>query len=155
MKKINKATVAWEGLKSRVCYVIKDWTPGDLKNERAYRDSLAEYIQECAPEAHIECEYRHLGTTIDIFVKWKGIFSDDQIFIELKRNLTQKTEFNRLVGQIEDLQPEKHNVIIVLCGTTSPALLNRLKEKYQSWSPSMLTKPSTAIIPKPQIIPQG
>jgi hypothetical protein len=148
MRKINKATVVWEGLQTRVCYVINDWTPGDLKNEREYRDSLAAYIQECAPEAHVECEYRHLGTTIDIFVRWDGIVSEDQVFIELKRNLTQKAELNRLVGQIEDLQPEKHNIIIVLCGITSPALLNRLKAKYQSWSPSTLFKPSTAIITK-------
>jgi len=148
MRKINKASVAWEGLQARVCYVINDWTPGALKNDREYRDSLAAFIQECAPDAHVECEYRHLGTTIDIFVKWDGILSGDQVFIELKRNLTQKAEFNRLVGQIEDLQPEKHNIIIVLCGTTSPAFLNRLKAKYQSWSPSILSKPSTAVMTK-------
>ena len=62
-----------------------------------------------------ECEYRHLGTTIDTFVQWNGILSGDQVFIELKRNLTQKAELNRLIGQIDDLQPEEHNIIVVLC----------------------------------------
>ena len=100
MRKISKAAVAWEGLLARVCHVIEDWNPAELKSEREYRDSLASYIRECAPEAHIECEYRHLGTTIDILVQWDGILSGDQVFIELKRNLIKKTEFNRLVGKL-------------------------------------------------------
>jgi hypothetical protein len=148
MKKISKATVAWEGLQARVRHVVEDWNPGELRTEREYRDSLVVCLRECGPDAHIECEYRHLGTTIDILVQWDGIVSGDQVFIELKRNLTQKAELNRLVGQIDDLQPENHNIIIVLCGFTSPALLDRLKAKYKGWSPSILPKPSTAIVHK-------
>lgn len=148
MEKITKASVAWHGLLASVCHIINAWNPKELQSEREYRDSLASYIRESAPDAHIECEYRHLGTTIDILVQWNGILSGDQVFIELKRNLTQKAELNRLIGQIDDLQPEEHNIIVVLCGVTSPALLDRLKAKCKGWSPSILPKPSTAIVPK-------
>lgn len=131
MTTITKASVAWDGLPANIGRAIAAWSPGDLHTEAQYRNSLASHLRECAPGARVECEYRHLGTTVDIYVEWDGLISTDEAFLELKRNLRTKSEFNRLVGQIDDLRPGKHMVIVVLCGETSPTWLGRLKARYK------------------------
>jgi hypothetical protein len=108
--------------------IIKKWRPAALPSELQYRDSLATFVRRQLTTARVETEYRHLGTTIDIYVKE----TDTETFIELKRNLLRKTEFDRLVGQIESLQPAQHSVIIVLCGETKASFIGRLKERYPS-----------------------
>jgi hypothetical protein len=63
-----------------------------------YRDSLTAFLRERLKDAQIEKEYRHAGTTIDIYVKQSGFFGSSEVFVELKRNLLRKTELDRLVG---------------------------------------------------------
>jgi hypothetical protein len=79
----------------------------------------------------IEPEYRHLGTTTDIYVKEEGFLGSSEVFVELKRNLTSKSQLDRLVGQVEALEPKKNFVIVVLCGETNPTLVVRLRERYE------------------------
>lgn len=111
-----------------------EWQPEDLPSELKYRDSLIAFLRERLKneKAKIEREYRHSGTTTDIYVQMSNWFSGTtEVFLEIKRDLNQKTKLNRLVGQIEDLKPKKNHVLVVLCGETDPALLTRLKEQYQ------------------------
>jgi hypothetical protein len=111
--------------------IIKEWRPAALSSELKYRDSLATFVRDRLPMARVETEYRHLGTTIDVYVKTSH-FQDTEVFIELKLNLNRKTEFDRLIGQIESLQPKLHSVIIILCGKNSASLVGRLRERYSS-----------------------
>jgi len=113
-----------------VLKLAKQWQPQALPTELKYRDSLIAHLREQLREAKIEPEYRHLGTTTDIYVKQPGLFGSSEVFVELKRNLLQKTQYDRLVGQIESLEPKKNPIIVVLCGETNPALLTRLMERY-------------------------
>jgi len=139
MRNLNKVTVAWDGLLANLCRAIGKWEPEDFPRERDYRDSLAAHLRVYAPDARIECEYRHLGTTADICVEWDGFISTERVLIELKRNLNSKSEFNRLVGQIADLKPDRTNIIVVLCGETSAQWLDRLKATFKpSWLPPTL-----------------
>jgi hypothetical protein len=69
------------------------------------------------------------------------------VLIELRRNLTLKAEYNRLVGQINDMMPGKHNIVVVLCGETSADLLDRLKATYR---PSIFPEPNIALFAKHQ-----
>jgi len=48
----------------------------------------------------------------------------------VKVNLKKKTEFDRLVGQIEGLDPRRNKVLVVLIGETDRDLLGRLEAKY-------------------------
>jgi hypothetical protein len=79
----------------------------------------------------LEKEYRHLGTTLDLWLKWSGFISIEEICFELKVKLSRKTDYDRLVGQIEGIDPRKNQVIVVLIGDTDPALLERLRERYR------------------------
>jgi hypothetical protein len=109
---------------------LKDWQPKALPNELKYRDSLLVHLREKLPKEKIEPEYRHLGTTTDIYVKQESFFGSSGVFVELKRNLQSKAQLDRLVGQVESLEPKKNAVLTILCGETNPALLSRLKERY-------------------------
>jgi hypothetical protein len=88
------------------------------------------HLREKLPKEKIEPEYRHLGTTTDIYVKQDSFFGSSEVFVELKRNLQSKAQLDRLVGQVEALEPKKNAVLLILCGETNPALLTRLKERY-------------------------
>jgi hypothetical protein len=113
-----------------VLKLLKQWQPQALPTELKYRDSLIAHLREQLREAKIESEYRHLGTTTDIYVKQPGFFVSSEVFIELKRNFLQKAQYDRLVGQIESLEPKKHPIIVVICGETNPTLLTRLRDRY-------------------------
>jgi hypothetical protein len=113
-----------------VVKLIKEWKPGAQPTELKYRDSLISLLRVKLKDAQIEKEYRHTGTTIDIYVKQSGFFGSSQVFVELKRNLLQKTQLDRLVGQVESLRPRKNPVIVLLCGETNPSLVTRFKQKY-------------------------
>lgn len=77
------------------------------------------------------------------------------MLFELKRNLTRKNEFDRLVGQIEGLDPRENTVFVVLFGERDPALVGRLlvgrlKERYAEFMEGELwSGPSMTMIEVP------
>jgi hypothetical protein len=105
-----------------------------MKAEVEYRNALFDRLRNILPEdATVEKEYRHGGTTSDLYVRSKEGFPisyDTEIFFELKHNLTRKSQLDRLVGQIHGLDPKRHNIIVVLTGERDPALIGRLKDQY-------------------------
>lgn len=132
MKKIEKLYVTWNGLVPTLASAVKEWIPPKLKSEISYRNSLLEEIRKAVPEdTRVEKEFRHRGTTIDIWLNWKGLIGSDELAFELKLNLKRKADFDRLVGQIEGLDPRKNKIIIILIGETEKSLLDRLTEKYR------------------------
>jgi hypothetical protein len=110
--------------------LVQEWTPEPMATELKYRDSLAAFIREKAKGAKVETEYRHNGTTADVYVKESGFFGSSEVFVELKRNLQHKAQFDRLVGQIHELQPKTNYVVVIFCGDTNPALITRFRELF-------------------------
>jgi len=134
--KLTPFSVNTGGLLPRLIQVIAEWEPGALGHERAYHRSLEEFLRERNPDATIEREYRHLGTTVDLYVEysplWARIWGEKrEAFIEIKRDLKRKSDYDRLVGQIEDLDPGRNIILVILCGDTAPQWLTRLKERYR------------------------
>jgi hypothetical protein len=130
-----------------VLKVVEEWQPEALPSELRYRDSLTALLRERLQNVEVETEYRHQGTTTDIYVKQSGFLGSTDVFVELKRNLLQKAQLDRLVGQVESLQPRKHAIIVVLCGGTNPALVSRFKERYKlSGDYLILGSPMTVVL---------
>jgi hypothetical protein len=110
---------------------MREWQTQEFQSESGYRNALALFLRErLSKDTVVETEYRHSGTTIDIYVKQPGFLGSSEVFIELKRNLLQKAQLDRLVGQIESL-PSRKPIIVVLCGETNPALVMRFKQRYK------------------------
>jgi len=133
MVTLTRAGVAFDGLFPGLRRVIDDWDPGHLKSEKEFKDSLVAHLHQALPSGtRIEKEYRDGGTTCDIYLKWQGLMLSTEVFFELKHNLSRKTDFDRLVGQIIGLEPLKRNIVVVLCGDTDKALLARLVELFEN-----------------------
>jgi hypothetical protein len=131
-----------------VVNLIHEWTPERLPKELKYRDSLATFLRERLPRAIVEKEYRHSGTTSDLYVECSGFLRTSEVFIELKRDLMQKNQLDRLIGQLESLNPRKHRIIVVLCGNTKPELLTRLRLHYASHADEYFGLNTMAIVVK-------
>jgi len=134
MPPLTKDSVAWNGLLPSLASLITDsWRPGVESNEAGYRDSLLTFLRGNVPsDARVEREYRHQGTTTDLFLHWQGHIWTDEIFIEIKRNLKSKPTYDRLIGQLETLKPTERKILVVLVGDTEPSFLGRLREHYAS-----------------------
>ncbi|MDE2490218.1 MAG: hypothetical protein KGM24_05185 [Elusimicrobia bacterium] len=134
LERRSALSIAWHGLAPTIVNLVTNWEPGKLSSEKQYRDSLFHHLENSLPQppqCRIEREYRDAGTTTDVFIKWNGVFGATEFHFELKNNLTRKTDFDRLVGQISILLHEKRRVIVVLCGKTDSALLGRLKVQFE------------------------
>jgi len=144
---LTKGQVAFSGLVPGLKGLIKAWEPGPLQTELRFRDSFLSFLRANVPaDCRVEREYRHHGTTIDIFLEWRGLVFNDEIYFEVKRNLNKKPMLDRLVGQVESLQPGKHTILILLIGDTDPALLQRLKAKYAAYEESQYEKPIAVVL---------
>lgn len=129
--RLTKAGVEWYGFFASVVKCIRSWSPTQQEKETAYSRLLAEHLRIMLPrDSRVECEYRHAGETLDIYVRYNGLIFRDELFIELKRRLSSKAELNRLVGQVMGLNPKKHKLIMVLVGKSEPQLIGRLRDQF-------------------------
>jgi len=134
------------GYLSTVKEAIEAWEVGELSTEKAYQNQLAAFLVEATPDdARVEKEYRVEGTTADMYLKWKGIVFEDELFFELKRNLKSKAAYDRLVGQVEGLNPDKRKIAVVLFGAVEQQYVERLKEHYAD----KLNQEGMVIVTKP------
>jgi hypothetical protein len=132
MTKISWAAVAWSGLSDALAQALKDWRPPLLETERAYQGALYGYLRKILPEdVPLEKEYRDRGTTCDLYLRWKGFLGETEVFLELKRDLKKKGDFDRLMGQIQGLDPENRIVFVILIGDSDESLVGRLAERYE------------------------
>jgi hypothetical protein len=112
--------------------LVTRWQPELLDTELKYRNSLVAFLRtHLKDEVKIKTGYRHSGTTTDVYVKQLGFFGASEVFVELKRNLMQKAQLDRLIGQIHTLQPKKNKILLVLCGETNLALVSRFREQFR------------------------
>lgn len=155
MSRITKVAVGWYGLLDAVTKCVSTWRPPIQSKETPYTRLLAEYLRLNLPEdTHVESEYRHAGETLDIYVQYSGIISDDEVFIEVKRRLSRKSEFNRLVGQISSLDPLKNKILLVLIGDCDIELIGRLRRQFREQlngkSATALNAPTMSVVEVPE-----
>lgn len=133
MSGLNGASIILCGFIPAIQQLLEGWRPGGLSSEREYQESLFNFLEEQLPGCLVQREYYEAGSVIDIYLKRKGWFGSDEAFFELKYNLSGKPEFNRLIGQLVDMEPRKRKIIVVLCGTTERAMLQRLREHFKDY----------------------
>ncbi len=131
--KVSSSELVWSGLQKALLRALEAWRLAPRRTEQEYRDALFDRLRGVLPnEATVEKEYRHHGTTSDLYVRCKeGIpSSDTEVFFELKLNLKKKSQLDHLVGQIQGHDPENNKVFVVLFGESNPAHVGRLKRQY-------------------------
>jgi hypothetical protein len=101
------------------------WTPVALALEKDYEDAAYRYLNDRFPKDKFERQYARGRTRADLYVD----FSDGAtVAIELKRDLQDRGEYHRLIGQVwEYLTEWRVEALIVLCGDTDPALRKNIE----------------------------
>lgn len=143
-----------------VLHAISIWEPkSEYTTELKYRNDLITFLRETlnaeASASSAIWGFEHSGYH---FIKKEDgrsladIGIDDEIGIELKRNLKQKTQINRLVGQVVDFLNSYSFVIVVLCGKVEPeavaVLKYNLKQILRSFSSPFEQEKSIKIVSK-------
>jgi len=115
---------------------IEEWIPKrKYAAEGKYRDDLMKFLSERLKPKEGAGEYI-FGSPQKHFVEKGGrpaadIVVDKRIGIELKLNLRQKKEMDRLYGQVAGFLDEYSSVIVVLCGNVEQEKIDVLKHKFR------------------------
>lgn len=136
-----------EKLFDDVLQTVSNWNPKtEYSTERKYRDDLLEFLRESLnsesstvstaiwglEHSGYHCIKKEAGRSL------ADIGIDNEIGIELERNLKQKSQINRLVGQIVDYLNAYTYVIIILCGHSDQqavgVLKHNIKKIFKSFS---------------------
>ncbi len=114
---------------------VEHWDPGELGSEKAYENALRKHLHEVFPEDKFHRQYSRANTTADIFVDFGE--SGCEVAIELKANLTKRTEMHRLIGQAWDyIEHWNCELVLVVCGAKSDPALVRTASKAVRGLPS-------------------
>lgn len=131
MSALSSIDILWNGFTPAFRDLLNDWNPGDLDSEQQYQDSLFDFLRARLPECIVQREYNEAGSRVDIYLKRKGFRGDQEAFFEVKHNLFGKSEGDRLVGQLDAMDPERRKIVVVLCVLGSlddQTMLGRLEE---------------------------
>jgi len=108
--------------KTLLAECIESWQPAKLSNEVQCIQALSEYIEQNLDTIYWD----------DILCSSMGmpnITLKTSIAINIKYNIDDKSKFNNLIGEINELTSiYSSNVFIILCGRFKPNWIKELKE---------------------------
>ena len=103
-------------------YLVKKWQPSNPGlTEAEYEKELYEFLHKEAPKETFHRQYSIGKSKADIYVH---IRHGAKVVIELKKDLTDRNEYHRLIGQVYEYLTEcEVEVVVVACGKNDPALI--------------------------------
>jgi hypothetical protein len=103
---------------------IKLWTPCWYATEKEYEDALYRHLNASFDDK-FERQYWHGKTRADIYVEFKD---GAKVAVELKRDLQDRGDYHRLIGQLWEYVTEwKVEALVILCGENDPALVKNVE----------------------------
>ncbi len=118
---------------NRTLSVIDEWIPNKHKNELEYRNELLQFLRSKMNEGN-----NLFSIEQEIVIKKEDgrglcdIAIENEVGIELKKDLNSKSKVDRLIGQVNYYKKHYKDIIIVLVGVTDPNALDYLKEQLRS-----------------------
>lgn len=103
-----------------VATIIKQWNPGECTTEKEFEKSLVKELQEKLKGKKIITQYGSGKQKVDIVVQ-------DELPIEIKKDITSNAVLQRLLGQIEQYLVNWKYLLLVVCGDISPDYLVMLE----------------------------
>lgn len=111
---------AWNG-EDKVVNLIKEWKPERYRTEKDYEESLYAHLHEHLKEVQVIKQYARGRIRADIVV-------GDKVLIELKNNLKSTSQFQRMIGQLNEYTKWDGQIILILCGDTEPAMRKEITQ---------------------------
>ncbi len=104
--------------------IQNEWEPNwNMQNEEAFRDDLLNILYNRLKKTHVIG--KETGRALaDIRI--------DNIGIELKLNLSNKSEKDRLIGQVQGYLDVYDDVLVVLLGKTSPTTVSEIRSRLHN-----------------------
>ena len=102
--------------------VIQAWRPIDCRSEKDFEKSLYDYFEKNLIGKDTTKQFGLGRSRVDLAVK-------REVFIEIKKNLQNTGQLQRLIGQLEIFSKDLSNTIIIICGKIDKNLLKQLNEK--------------------------
>jgi hypothetical protein len=106
--------------------IERKWTPSRPGlPESDYEKEIYEFCHKVEPGENFHRQYTIGKSRADIFVKFKH---GAKVAIEVKKDLTDRNDYHRLIGQVYEYLTEcEVEVVVVLCGKSDPALVKLTK----------------------------
>ncbi len=111
---------------SEVENLVKAWKPRGCATEKDFENSLHNYLEKKLKGVEIIKQYARGRTKVDLAIA-------NKIFLELKKDLKNKSQFITLIGQMEDYPKQFDNIMIVICGEADKNLLKRVIDKKKAY----------------------
>ncbi|MGD0590748.1 MAG: hypothetical protein ABSA44_08120 [Bacteroidota bacterium] len=121
--------------------LINDWQPAQCKTEKDYETSLYNFLRSSLPGIVVTPQYAFGRAKTDIAIS-------DKLAIEIKKDLNDTSEFQRLIGQVVQFKDWKGYFLILLTGKTDNNLRDDLQKKIDDLNNSF----GASIDPKITII---
>jgi hypothetical protein len=118
----------WDKL-GTVQQLINQWNPGVLKSEKEYERSLSTFLRSELEGIKITQQYARDRYRFDIVL-------NESLAIELKYNLKNVGDFQRLLGQLLLSKRWEGQVLVLLVGDTDPDILDSLMREAKELEPS-------------------
>lgn len=102
-----------------VLRLVRVWKPkGRYRSEDGYRDDLKEFLRESLnrPSSFAIGPQRRIKVTSESGRHLCDIAVNDQVGIELKKDLNKLAEVDRLIGQLSRYKRQYSSLIVVLVG---------------------------------------
>ena len=103
-----------------VANLIEAWDLPEFSTEKEYVSDLYDFLHEELDWLQVTKEFSYGRATADIVIERK-------MLIEAKLNLESKKECDRLIGQLEEYNDWKMDVIVLLIGETEEHLRKRIQ----------------------------
>lgn len=107
-----------------IAKLIEQWDAKGCGDERETQESLSVFLQRQLPRFTIVRQYGHDRLRADIVIEGK-------VAIELKFGLNSTSNFQRLIGQIEEYEDWGIRLLIVLIGNADQDLVHRLEKRIE------------------------
>lgn len=136
-----------------VVEAVKGWSPGPCFSEARCQVSLLRYLQAKFPRSIFSIEHRIGDGRADIYAELRTRLGPGaKVIIELKYNLSDRNEYLRLLGQLQEyVGMSTAEVVVVLCGETKRewadqilARLSKLVESRWFYKAFVITKSISA-----------
>jgi hypothetical protein len=113
--------------------IINNWEPEVYSNELAYRDDLFSFLRsELNKPSAFGTPQERVNVTKEDGRGLCDIAINRRIGIELKKDLSRKSEMDRLVGQVVGYKGDYEDIIIVLVGISTDEVNDQLENSLQS-----------------------
>ena len=129
----------WDSV-GTVTKLIHSWKPVDCRTEKEYENSLYAHLRTTLPGIVITPQFAFGRARTDLAV-------GNEVAIEIKKDLNDTSEFQRLLGQIHQFGDWRGYFIALLVGSTDPNLMDELVRQTRG-IPGPFIDPKVVVVEK-------